>query len=191
MIRNFMIWILPAVVFLLGGFAYGPVFRSTCGGASWVMAHVYLNKLHANMGIYKEMHGTIPEEKIANGVISKLWIEKDYFSIKFDDPAEEKLAMITGGFNYRELKLWGKPPKYIISNDLPDGYGLYMEGEDRVTHSNGNDPDDLNSWDENSSSSYAQRSQREHDQKSTVYMLIVFGTALFAFVLGGLIWKKQ
>lgn len=144
-----------------------------------------------HLEFYKETHGSIPEEEVTNRVITKLWTEKDYRSSEFDDPSEDELAMIIGGADYRSLKLWGKPPKYIVSKDLPGGYGLYMEGEDGVTRSNGNDPDDLNSWDVNSRSFYIERSEREHKPKRIIYMLCSVGASLLAFIVCNSIWRKK
>jgi len=41
---------------------------------------------------------------------------------------------------------WANPYRYVLSSDLPDGYGIYSKGKDGETATMGNDPDDFNSW---------------------------------------------
>jgi general secretion pathway protein G len=43
---------------------------------------------------------------------------------------------------------WGNPYHYVTSPNLERGYGLYSNGSDGVSNSDGNDPDDWNSWSE-------------------------------------------
>ena len=44
---------------------------------------------------------------------------------------------------------WGHEYQYVLRPaDTKTGYGIYSFGKDGVSHSNGNDPDDFNSWSE-------------------------------------------
>ena len=59
------------------------------------------------------------------------------------------------------VDLWGQPYKCRRHIVMPDGTvtesGIYSLGEDGISTSNGNDPDDLNSWDEQCYSFYRRR----------------------------------
>lgn len=63
-------------------------------------------------------------------------------------------------------------PIYIQTGKSPKGYGFYYVGEDGVSNSNGNDPDDLNSWDESSFNYYTKPHKK-------MWSIKVFATALF------------
>jgi hypothetical protein len=41
---------------------------------------------------------------------------------------------------------WGNAYVYVLDANLPGGFGIYSCGRDGVTSSNGNDLDDLNTW---------------------------------------------
>jgi len=41
---------------------------------------------------------------------------------------------------------WGNAYVYVVYTNLPDGFGIYSRGKDGSTSSNGNDSDDLNTW---------------------------------------------
>lgn len=57
----------------------------------------------------------------------------------------------------RFQRLFGSPAKFLVSEDLPDGFGFYLEGEDGISASGGNDEDDINSWDVDSRMHYERR----------------------------------
>ena len=42
---------------------------------------------------------------------------------------------------------WGKQLFYVLDESLPNGFGVYCCGADRISESSGNDEDDFNSWD--------------------------------------------
>jgi general secretion pathway protein G len=46
------------------------------------------------------------------------------------------------------LDPWGNPYRYVVSDNLPDGFGIYSIGPDGKTRSQGYDRDDLRSWDQ-------------------------------------------
>lgn len=46
---------------------------------------------------------------------------------------------------------WGHPYRVVavaVAAEGPDRFGFYSTGRDGISHSNGNDPDDINSWTE-------------------------------------------
>jgi len=59
--------------------------------------------------------------------------------------------------NRKDLHLWNMPPKYIVSQSIPSGFGFYLCGEDGVSRSEGEDCDDINSWAQDSTSYYHKR----------------------------------
>ena len=67
----------------------------------------------------------------------------------------EKPASYPAGRRWRQVmkKLprdpWGNPIHYIASHGSDGEFGLYSAGKDGVSHSQGNDADDWNSWSEN------------------------------------------
>ena len=63
-------------------------------------------------------------------------------------------------------------PVYIENNDLPNGFGFCLKGEDGVSTSRGNDPDDVNSWDFQSAQYYRDRVKRSA-------RILVAGISLF------------
>jgi general secretion pathway protein G len=75
---------------------------------------------------------------------------------------------------------WGRPYFYITSPSLEDGYGLYSNGRDGVSHSNGNDPDDWNSWSEDHQMGYGQRASLMNRVKESP---LSFALAMSALVL--------
>ena len=75
------------------------------------------------------------------------------------------------------LDPWGNPFRYVVSPSLDGGYGVYTTGADGVSHSNGNDPDDLNSWSEDNR---GRKSFMQH--LGEVPLSLYLGLA--AFVLG-------
>lgn len=45
---------------------------------------------------------------------------------------------------------WGNPYRYVAGDGYPSGFGFYSSGIDGISKSQGNDPDDINSWSEES-----------------------------------------
>jgi type II secretion system protein G len=41
---------------------------------------------------------------------------------------------------------WGNKLRYVLDPELAEGFGIYSCGQDGVSASNGNDDDDLNTW---------------------------------------------
>jgi type II secretion system protein G len=41
---------------------------------------------------------------------------------------------------------WGTNFSYVLDSNLPQGFGVYSCGRDGITVSNGNDTDDINTW---------------------------------------------
>ncbi len=85
---------------------------------------------------------------------------------------------------YGHVLEWGEPFLWP-SNGIADGdtaenacFGFFAFGEDGITNSNGNDPDDLNSWDFKSGRFYrdrrAQHQRDEHNLKTAQIFCILF-----------------
>lgn len=61
---------------------------------------------------------------------------------------------------------WDAPPQITKRPDSPHAYGVYLRGPDKISRSNGEDPDDLNSWDHTSRMfHYQKRYRREQRTK--------------------------
>ncbi len=64
----------------------------------------------------------------------------------------ERPASLPDGIAWKQLMRdvpkdpWGNDYRYIAGRDLPDGYGIYSCGPDGISHSQGNDADDRNTW---------------------------------------------
>ncbi len=75
--------------------------------------------------------------------------------------------------------LWGKAPIYIVDEELPGGYGIYLHGEDGVSESRGNDDDDINTWDENSYAHYPEKALKleviKYGQFAAIPAILAFG----------------
>ena len=86
--------------------------------------------------------------------------------------------MINGETTYHRLKRW-KKPVYIVSDNLPEGRGFYTVGDDGISNSDGEDPDDINSWNYNSASYYYRRLwRRRYAQYAGIAMVPTIFVAL-------------
>jgi len=79
---------------------------------------------------------------------------------------------------------WGAPYHYVAPS--PDGrhpFGIYSRGRDRISRSGGNDPDDINTWNES----------RPWDKTATpadVTIRITLLVSFFLFCLVYIVAKK-
>lgn len=73
------------------------------------------------------------------------------------------------------LDCWGRPYQVAFNKRQSDGQvqwvGIYSLGYDGVSLSQGDDPDDLNSWDENSDSFYWESIATQHRQEKALNAL--------------------
>lgn len=74
---------------------------------------------------------------------------------------------------------WQNPYRYIVSPDLPGGYGIYSTGVDGVSLTVGNDPDDYNSW--NPGKHQIEPSLADH---GGAIFAIAFGSCCFGAAIG-------
>jgi hypothetical protein len=76
---------------------------------------------------------------------------------------------------------WGKPYRFIDLDRQPDlgtdsRFHAYSTGEDGVTHSFGNDPDDINSWDPRSHSKNISRLNEQ--SRTAMYLRSIWFTPI-------------
>jgi len=175
------------VIFFFVWVACKPVFR-TSGNHEWFRAYRELGRLKDGVVWYKEDHEELPNEQLVNGIIMHYWNNRDASSIKTTNSKEEDLSIYLDWVRYEQLRIWDAPPKYVVTKELPEGVGFYLEGEDGTSLSKGNDRDDINSWNYGSTSFYHKKLQREHDLRD----LIVSGLfAGIAFILCYLATKRK
>jgi hypothetical protein len=75
---------------------------------------------------------------------------------------------------------WGHPYQYRRDPSLMAGFGLYCLGEDGVSYSQGNDPDDVNSWN---------RSKAVQRSRGPVFTWNLLKWLLLSGCLGVAAWK--
>jgi type II secretion system protein G len=85
---------------------------------------------------------------------------------------------------------WGNAYVYVLDADLPGGFGVYSCGRDGVTASNGNDPDDLNTWDNSKPlpAYYARRPRKSYRDPPAVALLTAI---VVAAGVGTLVWMRS
>jgi hypothetical protein len=97
----------------------------------------------------------------------------------------------TKDFSYFDSRLdpWGHPYRCVSPKASPDGQsthdvGVYSMGQDGVSESNGNDPDDINSWDDHHRRFYldqiATRKRTENVSVTIVLMPVIYACVLWA-----------
>lgn len=86
----------------------------------------------------------------------------------------------------RSLRMWDSPPIYVRDETLPEGFGFYLEGEDGISNTAGEDADDVNSWDRKSNQFYAQREILREKQRDASLAMIPTG-----FVILWLFLRRQ
>ena len=117
-----------------------------------------------------------PEAAIPEDVINQ-WLAGQ---LPANNPATQALREHPG------LDPWGNPYRCVRNVKLPEGgmqsIGVYSMGRDGVSETNGNDPDDLNSWDRDCSDWYIRDINRRNRISNGTY-----GAALTPLVYFGLI----
>ncbi len=134
-------------------------------------------------------------ESDAGGTRSVLMMIEGNDSSSLRPPVSEETLnrWLSGGLTRRELHetglgsfcdsldIWGNPYRAVRDLTLPDGtvveLGVYSMGEDGSSASDGNDPDDINTWSESWKEHYRQ-SQRSRQTAG----LGIFGLILLPFV---------
>ena len=177
--RRISKWIFPVIVFFVAWVACKPIFR-VLGYHEWSNAYFELSKLHEGIRSYESEHGRLPDSTKTNQRMTTLWSEDKADLEYFEIPLEENYDIYIELANYSRLKLWAKPPTYIINKDLPDGFGVYLPGEDNASTTGGNDPDDINSWNPNSIDYYHDRLHRSWIIRDIMISLIAAAVAFWA-----------
>jgi len=181
--RRIFKWVFPAIVFLLTWLACKPIFK-TMGPHTWHRAHLALKELKLCADFYKDDHGRYPPEGEVNRWLEQLW-EREGESEASGNSELASFSDLYHVTSYQRLKRWQVPPVYVVDESIPDGCGFYTVGDDGLSSSNGNDPDDINSWDPSSISFYHRKLWRHREIRDVSVSL---GFALIAFVALKIRW---
>ena len=91
--------------------------------------------------------------------------------------------------DHRRLDPWGNPYRCVLRKEInpQQPFGFYSAGSDGVSQSDGNDADDLNSWDPNCRRFYLRRIE---DNRRTMYAVVgfIFTPFTYAAILGACWW---
>lgn len=92
------------------------------------------NSLGAAVRMYKMTSGALPDPEIGLNSLTQrptsLPLERKWVQIIDEVPTDP----------------WGNPYRYVAGDGYPDGFGFYSSGIDEISRTQGNDPDDINSW---------------------------------------------
>jgi hypothetical protein len=184
MIRSTTIIGVTALAFLVTWLLCKPLFK-TMGPHTWHRAHMALVSMQREAIIYREEHGSLPREDEMNEWLKRLWRDNGHYTTGRNTNVQDAIAEIFDLGHYSRLKRWGDPPVYILSENHPGGGGFYIAGDDGVSSSQGNDPDDINSWDPDSIAFYHRKLWRGREVRD---LSISFGVALITFAAFKIRW---
>ena len=133
------------------------------GGHEYFRARVALERLH---WMTKDLHeqGSLPAPNDFNDRLKARWaLGRDHVpKEEGNDDIEWHLNFIIESAIKDDLHLWNAPPHFVLTSASPDGFGFYLDGEDGVSKSKGQDRDDINSWDRSSTNFYYERRRNRH-----------------------------
>ena len=159
------------------------------GGHEYFRAQVALDRLHWMTKDYSEEHGSLPDIEGFNALLRERWaMGRDHAPIEVedDDIAWHLNFIIEGGIK-DSLHLWNSPPHFVLTSASPDGFGFYLDGEDGISKSKGQDRDDINSWDRSSTDFYYEQRRNRHILKEhAIGVTLATGVFMFSFA-----WKKN
>jgi hypothetical protein len=140
----------------LGIFGFRFYMSGYRGGHEYFRARVALERLHGMTKDYSEEHGSLPDVEGFNTLLRERWaLGRDHAPIEVeDDDIAWHLNFIIEGAIKDNLHLWNSPPHFVLTSASPDGFGFYLDGEDGISKSKGQDQDDINSWDRSSTDFY-------------------------------------
>lgn len=139
-------------VFACSWMAVAYVLRTT-GPHTWGNAHSALRGIQEALADYQRETGDTPPIELVEVEILTAWEHgADAISRDYDGRLEIAFSLADD----RRLRLWDSPPRVVRRPDSPI-FGFYLEGEDGASASQGEDPDDINSWDFGSTSFYYDR----------------------------------
>ena len=148
--------IAPLLVFLLTWSACTIVFWTTTP-TNWFYHQKDLKRIHRGVMLFREEIGELPDQDLVNELIARHWNSDEQPIAVRDNPNYELVNFDIETTEFDFIHLWDLPPVYLISDELPDGFGIYSKGDDGISRTGGNDPDYINSWDQQSSSFYARK----------------------------------
>jgi hypothetical protein len=165
-----------------------------CWGSSVVMwstgnhmyfdAQVALGYLHYPAQSFVDIYG-LPDPDELNHLIEARW-GKDSNATNYEEPQTEMeadLDFIADCANEHALRVWKTPPRFVQSKAIPGGFGFYLDGEDGISISRGEDRDDINSWSRGSIRFYQTR-MRNHRLLRDSIVGFCFATVAGLMVFG-------
>lgn len=176
MIGSYGIGILGYRVFMSG-------FRGEHG---YFRAQQALGSLHWMTKDYSEEHGSLPDIEGFNALLRERWaLGFDHAPIEIkieDDDIAWHLNLIIERAFKGNLHLWNSPPHFVLTSASPDGFGFYLDGEDGISKSKGQDRDDINSWDRSSTDFYHERRRNRRILKQhAIGATLAMGVLMFSF----------
>ena len=127
------------------------------GGHEYFRARVALERLHWMTKDYSEEHGDLPDIEGFNALLRERWaMGRDHLNFIVENAIKDN------------LHLWNSPPHFVLTSASPDGFGFYLDGEDGISKSKGQDRDDINSWDRSSTDFYHERRRNRQIVKEHV-----------------------
>lgn len=122
-----------------------------------------LRRLCLTLEISSYLHGRHPDDETVTSVVNSVWLNRPAIhKLKQTD----EVKFLIEEFDKTSYAIADErlgTPIYVVSNSILsndgviEGRGFYLVGEDGVSSSHGNDPDDINSWDRKSGSYYDEK----------------------------------
>ncbi|MBN8458568.1 MAG: hypothetical protein J0M04_12090 [Verrucomicrobia bacterium] len=173
----------------LGIFGYRFSMSGYRGGHEYFRAQVALEHLHRMTKDYSEEYGGLPDIEGFNALLRERWaLGRDHAPIEVGaDDIAWHLNFIMEKAIKDNLHLWNSAPHLVLTSASPDGFGFYLDGEDGISNSKGQDRDDINSWDQSSTDFYhARRRNRQILKGHAIGALSAMGVFVVSFA-----WKKN
>ena len=181
--------LITVIMFILGFWSSKIVFKKLGSHPAFDVSQS-LKLMSLNVGFASNIHGNHPSEKKINAILDYVWLQKG--------EAEDLKENYETGFLMDEFttytstidKVWGRPV-YVVSDTIPDrdgdgfggGRGFYVVGEDGISNSNGNDPDDINSWGKNSHVYYYKKESQSFQIRDFIFASVVSLIAIMLLVV--------
>jgi type II secretory pathway pseudopilin PulG len=90
--------------------------------------------IRAEVQSYEILTGSLPDPKLGLNAL-----------VKGSEPVDREQKWIKP-WRMQPKDPWGREYQYVAGSGYPDGFGIYSTGPDGITETQGNDPDDSNSW---------------------------------------------
>ena len=149
-----------------------------------------LSMMHYWVKCGLETGATLPEEAEYNRHVVEAW-KLAQQGESYDEIFESSYSDCYLALSHMDMQVsrfrWGRPPIYVVNPELPDGFGFYLLGEDGVSATQGDDPDDINSWNKRSHHFYhkqrMRRKQMEPLRATALVTVVVFGLLMLPGLL--------